>query len=95
VTGGEELGAAPPLLPDPQQQEQAGVHPVHDTALLQGFLRAWRDSGLCTKVVARINQLVTALKHKAGNVRVLVTGRCACCSSVAHNCCIAACMGKA
>jgi hypothetical protein len=42
--------------------------------VLQGFLRAWRDSGLCDKVVSRIQELVAALEHKGGSVRVLVTG---------------------
>jgi hypothetical protein len=42
--------------------------------VLQGFLRAWRDSGLCDRVVGRIRELVAALEHKGGNVRVLVTG---------------------
>lgn len=41
---------------------------------LQGFLRAWRDSGLCDQVVHRINELVTALKGNGDDVRVLITG---------------------
>ena len=44
--------------------------------MLQGFLRAWRDSGLCDRVVGRIRELVAALEHNGGSVRVLVTGGC-------------------
>lgn len=40
----------------------------------QGFLRSWQASGFCDKVVQRIDEIVTGLKGKGGNVRVFVTG---------------------
>lgn len=52
--------------------------------LLQGFLRACRDSGLCTKVVNRINEVVKALKTGAV--------MCACWSQVRRDMAATACV---